>query len=185
MYFDISFSGKIITSFAADIDASTDMKALHRHFAAHPARWNTAFGFLSQFTRDDVDKEQIIRDLHRGRINLSADVYVNIEDYMPKPVDLCRYESHRRYIDIQYVIQGCECIGLTRDTNLPVLAPYDENKDIVFYQYKPQQLLLADPTKYFVFFPTDLHAPGIKVAQDSAVTRTEGCVTKIVVKILL
>ena len=132
-----------------------------------------------------MDKEHIIRDLHRGRTDLSADVYVNIEDYTPKPVDLCRYESHRRYIDIQYVIQGCEYIGLTRDTRLPVLAPYDENKDLVFYQYKPQQLLLADPAKYFVFFPTDLHAPGIEVAQGNAATRTEDSVTKIVVKILL
>jgi len=194
MYFDILPSGKISTCFAATMDSSVNRQALDKHFAAHPARWNTAFHFLSQFTAPDSDKEQLLHNLHRGRTDLSADVYVNVEDYLPKPVEQCRYEAHRRYIDIQYVAQGSEYIALTHDTTLPVLIPYDTTKDITFYQYHPEQLLLADPTKYFIFFPTDLHAPSIQPTPargdvtgnvTSNVADTTNNVTKVVVKILL
>lgn len=178
MYFDIFSNGQVNTPFTAQLDASADVKAVCQHFTYHPARWNTAFRFLSQLTNPGIDREQVIRDLHRGRTDLSADVYVNVEDYIPKPIEQCRYESHRRYIDIQYVAQGCEYIGMTCDNTLPVLTPYDADKDIAFYPYQPKQLLLADPTKYFIFFPTDLHAPCIQ-------TDPVQLVTKIVVKILL
>lgn len=189
MYFDILPSGMVSTCFAATMDSSVNRQALDEHFATHPARWNTAFHFLSQFTAPDSNKEQLLHNLHRGRTDLSADVYVNVEVYLPKPVEQCRYEAHRRYIDIQYVVQGSEYIALTHDTSLPVLTPYDTTKDITFYQYHPDQLLLADPTKYFIFFPADLHAPSIQPTPvpnnvTSNATNTTTNVTKVVVKIL-
>ena len=33
-------------------------------------------------------------------------LFVIIQDYTTKPVEQCRWESHRKYIDIQYMLAG-------------------------------------------------------------------------------
>jgi YhcH/YjgK/YiaL family protein len=54
-------------------------------------------------------------------------------------------------------------------------APYDLNKDIQFFQDKPVSLLTVQPGTFAVFFPWDVHAPGIG----------EGSIKKAVVKVLV
>ena len=178
MHFDFSSKGTITTPFLPQLDTSASVKQIARHFNEHPARWNTAFTFLSKISAKGVNTQQVLQELHRGKILLSSDVYVNVEDYMPKPLADARYEAHQQYIDIQYVAAGEEYIGLSHDTSLPVLEPFNAEKDIAFYQFQQSELLLADPSKYFIFFPTDLHAPCLQTSHPQQVT-------KIVVKIRL
>lgn len=185
MYFDINTAGKIITAFGAQADSSVCMSELEAHYMAHPARWQTAFRFLSELFpagQTPAERKKVLDTLERGRVVLSDDVYANIEDYIPKPVEQGRGESHRQYIDIQYVAAGTEYIGLTRATDLPLLEAYNADRDIAFYRFEPHpclyQWLLADSTKFFVFFPADIHAPGIRVSAAQPQP-----VTKIVVKV--
>lgn len=177
MYFAIAADGNICTPFQAQPDSSICVEDLISHFRLHADRWNTAFQFLSRIADTVKDMPQG-GTLPLGRINLTDDVYANIDTYAPKPIEQCRGESHQHYIDIQYVVRGQEYIGLTRDTALPIMTPYDSEKDITFYHWQPQKLLLADPTKFFIFFPADIHAPGIRTEQTTDVM-------KIVVKVRL
>ena len=43
------------------------------------------------------------------------------------------YESHKRFIDVQCVLEGCEEIELCPVSELTVKEPYDESHDIAFY----------------------------------------------------
>ena len=71
-----------------------------------------------------------------------------------------RLESHRRYIDIQLTLDGDEEIGW-RPLSLcraPV-APFDEQRDIRFYDDAPDSWVAVPPGRFAIFFPDDAHAP--------------------------
>lgn len=160
-------SNTINSGFSARPDSSVNFEAIYKHFQKHPERWKIAFKFLSE-----LDKIT----LRKGRTNLSTDVYYTYNEYTTKDLEKVNYESHKQYIDIQYLIEGEEYIGHTNDNSLPVIKPYNEKKDITFYDYDGRNLLHATPERYFIFFPEDIHKPSIKVKDNTLVK-------KIVVKI--
>ncbi|MEO5582740.1 MAG: YhcH/YjgK/YiaL family protein [Saprospiraceae bacterium] len=157
----------IQSTFSAKPDKSINLIQAAKHFNEYPERWNTAFKFLT---------ESDLKQLPLGRIDLSDDVYAIVSEYETKNPEDGNFESHRKYIDVQYIVSGKEMIGLTNDTNLNVVSPYNEEKDIAFYNYDGGKLLTALPDKYFIFFPDDRHRPCLKIDEKSMVR-------KIVVKI--
>lgn len=71
-----------------------------------------------------------------------------------------KFESHRKYLDIQLLISGGERIYLAPSSELAVDEPYNEEKDLMFYEM-PQDMapLPMTPGKFAVFFPADGHLP--------------------------
>ncbi len=162
-------NNSIISPFAVKSDNSVDLKKFEVHYTQHPERWNDAFRFLS---------EHNLKELSVGRTDISEDVYVAVSEYTTKDPEDALFESHEKYIDLQYIISGQEYIGLTNDQNIPVSSPYNAEKDIAFYNFSGGKLLTATPSCYFIFFPDDFHRPCIKIDEKSTVK-------KIVIKIRL
>lgn len=188
MYFNIQ-NHLIVTPFCAVSDSSVCLDAVGDHFAKYPERWQAAFEFLYRLFPQGQSAEQrneVLKRLKRGKMDIADGVFATISDYNTKPLEQALPESHQRYVDIQYVAQGKECIGLTRDA-IPIYLPYDSEKDIAFYASQNLSYHIADPSKFFVFFPSDFHAPGISISeifQTDIVHLTPELVTKIVIKLL-
>lgn len=107
------------------------------------------------------------------------DLFVNIHGYDTCPVEQCRFESHRKYVDIQYCIEGGERIDLQWASRLDPDGDFDQPKDLQFYH--PQAggtSLQMTPGDFAIFFPQDAHRPRV---QDG----TNLSVRKLVVKINL
>ena len=87
-------------------------------------------------------------------------------------------EAHRRHLDVQFLVSGSELIGVaTAQADLPVQQPYDEARDIVFYQDAPHESqLLMQPGNFAVFYPQDIHRP-------NGMLETPQAIRKVVVKI--
>lgn len=161
-------NNRIVSNFVPEPDTSIDVAVFKQHLAKYPERWNVAFDFLA---KNDL------KSLVPGRMDLNEDVYVAVSEYTTKNIEDADYESHKKYIDLQYIISGEEVIGLTRNKEvLKVISPYAEEKDIEFYEYSGGDLLAATPDRYFIFFPEDVHKPCIKMNENSEVK-------KVVVKI--
>jgi YhcH/YjgK/YiaL family protein len=130
----------------------------------------------------DYLQQTKLGDLADGRYPLDGDrLFAIVQRYKPKPAADALWEAHRKYIDVQYVVSGCEWMGYTylRD-ELPVRQPYDAEKDLIFFQ--ASGVLLEVPAGSFVIFtPHDIHAPGLTSAPADA---TEP-VCKVVVKCLV
>ena len=60
-----------------------------------------------------------------------------------------RFESHRDYIDIQFLFAGEETIGVVPTGQLQGATPYDAAKDIVFYAAPARYLALRDSARPF------------------------------------
>ena len=47
-----------------------------------------------------------LKSMQLGKHIINDDIYINIEQYFPKPIENCKFEAHKKYIDIQYIIEG-------------------------------------------------------------------------------
>lgn len=150
-------------------DNSIDKRALAVNYFKNKERWDKAFSFL---------KNSNLSTLETGRHNIDGDnLYASISEYLTKNESEARFEAHRKYIDIQYVVSGKEIMQIAplalRDT---VFQEYDETKDIEFFSVKEHKSLTATPEKFFIFFPSDAHRPRLK-------TETADTVRKVVIKL--
>jgi len=102
-----------------------------------------------------------IATLPDGKHPIQGDaVYALIMRGPSKTAAEAQFESHRDYIDIQYLVSGDEALGVLPISELTGATPYDSAKDIVFYATPPTHPALRLPPGHFaVFFPPDGHQP--------------------------
>jgi len=123
-------------------------------------------------------KENDLSALELRRYDIDGDnAYALVSEYYTKNEGDARYEAHRKYIDVQYVVSGKELIGITPlALKQEVLEPYDEARDIEFMTVSQGVNYPASPDRFFIFFPEDVHRPGLR-SGDSTLVR------KVVLKI--
>lgn len=91
---------------------------------------------------------------------IGDEVFVIIERAAGRSRDAAKLECHRKYIDIQLVLDGIDEMGwkpLT-DCHHPV-ADYNASADIQFFHDTPATWIATPPGAFCIFFPEDTHAP--------------------------
>jgi len=75
-------------------------------------------------------------------------------------------ECHRKYIDIQLVLEGVDEMGwkALADCVEPV-SDYSAEKDIRFFRDAPASWIATPPGAFCIFFPEDAHAPLVSTGQ--------------------
>ncbi len=113
------------------------------------------------------------KDIQLGKHILSDDVYVNVEEYATKSVDIGKFESHKDYIDIQILLSGEEKIYITSKAPLTVLEPYNPTRDIEFYSedITSYPYVTLDGTNFVMLFPHEAHAPQIALKNPQKVLK--------------
>ena len=67
-----------------------------------------------------------------GKHVINEDSFVLIQKYDSKEPDAARFEAHRDYVDIQYVVEGMESIESAAVTAMTVTENYDPERDVEF-----------------------------------------------------
>ena len=122
--------------------------------------------------------------LKDGRYEIDGDhIYATVSRYQTKPMKDCRPESHRKYVDVQYVAEGQEFIGWCAFTPaLKESVPYDEEKDVVFYErLEPESDFVLSEGCYAIMTPKDIHRPCCAMDEPAPVLKV---VAKIAVELL-
>ncbi len=97
-----------------------------------------------------------------GRYHILDDkIYANVDEYKTKSVDLGKFEAHKKYIDIQYIVKNFEKIGYGEISYFSEDTKYDEEKDIIFLKEKNNNFINLIEGEFAVFFPQDAHMPQI------------------------
>ena len=98
-----------------------------------------------------------------GRQVIAGDaVYANVMRYDTKPPAEARWESHRRYADIQVIVEGEERIGVRDTDELVVAKEYDDAADNIFYApAEAKTMLTLKAGDVTVFLPHDGHWPSM------------------------
>lgn len=112
-----------------------------------------------------------------GKHDIDGDtIFALVQEYQTKPLAECKLESHKKYIDIQYVIRGEEFMGITTKNNQKILE-VNEDKDYTFYEGSTS-LVRVSKGMFTIFFPDDLHQPCVQKELASEVK-------KVVIKVLI
>jgi len=100
--------------------------------------------------------------LPEGKHPVDGDrVIVQVMSYETKDPAAGKYEAHRKYIDIQLVLDGKESCWATSLENLQPSEPFIEDRDLGFYKNAavPEAFLPLTPDVFAIFFPHDAHKP--------------------------
>ena len=116
-----------------------------------------------------------VTDLTPRTIPLSGTNRVIIQSYNTKLPAEGKPEAHREFLDIQYVVEGEECVGWAHVDSLTLEGDFNTDSDIGFYTGKVDLMRIGAGNCYVVF-PEDIHMPGI------AVEESKPCI-KMVVKL--
>lgn len=132
------------------------------------SRMKSAFNSLRQ---TDFSK------LGDGMYELEGDeVFAIVQEYETKDIKECMLEGHQKYIDIHYMLEGVELIGHAPKEGQEAVKT-NEEEDYALYEGGYDLLTLSEG-QFAIFYPDDLHAPGVFSDQSEKVK-------KVVLKVLL
>lgn len=118
----------------------------------------------------DIFKSTNFADMEPGKYDVEGDdLFYVVAKYKGKDKEEVQFESHKKYIDLQFIYSGSELMGFDKyDENLAIITPYDDKKDVMFYETPRHPMYLSCNAGDFVLFSGfDLHAPGIsKIGQE-------------------
>ena len=103
-----------------------------------------------------------------GRHELTDEIYVNVMEYETKETGV--FESHHRYIDIHYLIQGTERIEIADENKLDITTRYDEDGDYMLGNGSGTQYTIREKAP-FVVMPGEAHLPGLKLGECTQVKK--------------
>ncbi len=88
-------------------------------------------------------------------------MYVQLFEDVTVPVSEKKPESHRQYIDLQYLVSGNERIAVTYDTgNYEIAENLLDERDLIFYKTAENETMVEmKPGSFAVLFPEDIHRP--------------------------
>ena len=106
--------------------------------------------------------EGSVRDAAPGKYEVDREnLFYIVDEYETQPIEEGRLEINLKYLDIQYIVSGTECIGAAPLEGLTEETPYDGEKDLAFYTYDPAMSRLHLKKGMFaIFWPNEPHMPG-------------------------
>ena len=116
-------------------------------------------------------KSTDLKTLPTGRYPIDGEsIFALVSEYKTKSEQEGKLEAHRKYIDVQYVIEGEELMGYAPLAGQKVLDPYKEENDIEFFT-GDKSFINITAGMFAIFFPEDVHMPGISTGKFSDVKK--------------
>ena len=125
-------------------------------------------------------------EVPNGHYDFSDGAYANVFNGNTKPLAECKYEAHRKMIDVQMILEGKEIIGIEP---LEVMRagectmPFSEEKDAEVWTHNDNgthNVLSAGD--YLIILPEHAHMPGAAVEGED--TRVRKMIIKAPVTLL-
>lgn len=131
---------------------SVNKDTFYKAYHTNKKLWDAAFIFL---------KDQNLDEIIPGKYPIiGEEVFASVTEAPSKNKEDVKWESHQKYIDLQYIIKGKEIIGVTDASKATITKPY--TVDVINYD-ADGKYYITEPGKFFLFFPNDAHRPVIKV----------------------
>lgn len=126
-------------------------------------------------------------DFAPGKIDLiPGKMFCLLQEMHSVPFELARPESHRKFIDIQYLISGDERMGVSRAESgqHTVVDDRTSYQDIMFWQVESEEAhIVLTPGMFVIFFPDDIHRPCCHL-ENSSTKKLRKAVMKIDIQLL-
>ena len=124
----------------------------------------------------------LAEDIPGGRYYLEDGAFASVCNGTTKSAEGAKYEVHRRFIDVQLILDGEEVIGVCPLSKLregTLITPFNEEKDYELYEVPHTDLRVLHRGDYLILGPEDGHSPGLCVSEP---TPSKKIIIKIPVK---
>jgi len=143
--------------------------------APQTSSFEIAFNYVEEVMRAGSPSHRRLQSIARGeaqKIELGSGVFAVEQVYDSKPRVEGFFESHRKYIDVQVVIEGEELMEVIDATRITVNQPYLAERDLITYldATNASRLLLV-AGQAAIFFPVDVHMPSLRTDTSAVLVR--------------
>ncbi len=122
----------------------------------------------------DFLKNTDLAALPGGRHAIEGDmIYANVDDVTTRVFADSKPESHKNYVDIQFMVHGEENMGFFVDRGLVEPVESYPDRDCYFYatDVVDEGQIYCPEGYYTVFFPSDIHRPLLAVHEPMAIRK--------------
>lgn len=145
-----------------NVHPSVNLSRFYRQYHKRPDLWKAAFQYLSTG----------LSEVEAGKYPLKGDEAVAlVSEYQTKKQEDAKWESHRKFIDLQYVINGEEKMGLLPLEKSKLAGEYRKDQDVILFGEQEGEYFVANPGVFFLFFPDDVHRPCIRIGDSVPVKK--------------
>lgn len=109
-----------------------------------------------------------------GRHDLTDDVFANVMTYETKLRKDCCFEAHKKYIDVQIILDGCENIATEHIDVMhryKCLQPFADGDTELFEMNDDGKDNILNKGDFIILFPEDAHMPCVCVNTPSPVRK--------------
>ncbi|MDR0484300.1 MAG: YhcH/YjgK/YiaL family protein [Alphaproteobacteria bacterium] len=106
--------------------------------------------------------------IEEGKTVIDDDNFFMLSNLTTKNMEEGFWESHKKYIDIHYVLEGEELFGYENISELKINKDYNEEKDLITYHGDMRNPIVLKPNMFIVAYPEDAHMPNILVGDKKA-----------------
>jgi YhcH/YjgK/YiaL family protein len=128
---------------------------------------------ISQRIKEAFDyiRNTDLKNIKPGKYEIDGEnIFALISEYKTKAESEGKLEAHRKYIDVQYVISGEELMGYAPLGIQQFLESYKDENDINFFNGEKSFTKVLSGM-FAIFFPEDVHMPGISTGKISNVKK--------------
>lgn len=122
----------------------------------------TALEFLQ-----NMDSNQLVN----GKNDIDGDaLFLFFYEYDTRYKDEGVLEAHKKYLDLQYIVDGKELIGYKNIRGLKPIDEYCEDKDIYFFEGECDFIEITKDM-FIILYPEDGHMPCISKGKSNKVKK--------------
>lgn len=127
----------------------------------------TAFDYVTEILSQGSAARRRIENLAAGtseKIELTGGVFAIEQVYYTKPRPEGFFESHKKYIDVQVVVEGVEAMEVADTAQMTISEPYLPEKDLIKYaDTTATSVIRVGQGAVAIFYPTDGHMPTLQL----------------------
>ncbi len=132
------------------------------------ARFDPAISYVNGLLDTNSAAHRRLKQAPAGyneRIDLADGAFVIEQVYQARLRSDVFFESHRKYIDVQVIVEGAERMEVEDVSRLTVSQPYLDERDLIKYADTTAASHLAMPAgNVAIFFPVDGHLSTLQPA---------------------
>ena len=139
------------------------------------SKFEKAFAYIEKLQDKNSNEYKTLLNVKVGECNkivLDENCFVLEQSYVTKDKKDCLYESHKTYIDIQYMFEGDEIMEVENVNNLTITTEYNPDLDYAKYaQTANSSVLKIKENELAIFYPNDAHMPCIKIDENKKIIK--------------
>ena len=102
------------------------------------------------------------------KIEIASDIFAIEQSYYTKKLADSLFESHVKYVDMQFLVSGSEIIEVAHIDTLEIESEYNKEDDYSLYKVTPgSSNITMKKGDLLLLFPEDGHMPGIRINSKS------------------